>query len=194
MKTRQQLEREIRKLRLLVWQDELTKLLNRRGLLAMAEKWLKEVKAGRQEKNRRKNAFQTLSVIFIDLDHFKKFNDQFGHLAGDRRLKAVASFLTKQVRAADLVARFGGEEFVIFLRGANEEIAVKVAEKIKQKSPAKLSLGVAEWQNESKIMVLVEKADQALYAAKRRGRNQVVGASELGSTPKDWLRKLLLRH
>lgn len=179
MKKIKQLEREIKKLKVLVWQDELTKLLNRRGLLAMAGRWLKEVKAGRQEKNRRKNAFQTLSIIFIDLDHFKRFNDQFGHLAGDRRLKETAKYLTSQVRSEDLVTRFGGEEFLIVLLGASEEEAVKVAEKICQHSPASLSIGVAELKRENELNALIAKADQALYAAKKRGRNRVVKASQV---------------
>ncbi|MBI2588111.1 GGDEF domain-containing protein [Candidatus Berkelbacteria bacterium] len=174
-----QLEREIKKLRLLVWQDELTKLLNRRGLREIAGKWLKEIKAARQHPKRRKNAFQTLSVIFIDLDHFKRFNDQFGHLAGDRRLKKVARYLISRVRSEDLVARFGGEEFLIVLLGANEEEAGVVAEKIRQNSPASLSIGVAELKRENELDNLIAKADQALYAAKKRGRNQVFKASQV---------------
>jgi PleD family two-component response regulator len=103
-----------------------------------------------------------LAVLMVDLDHFKRVNDLYGHPTGDRLLVRVARFLEEAVRAEDVVARYGGEEFVVVLSGTREEDARWVAEKLCESAQE-----------------LLGAADEALYRAKRDGRDRVVTASEL---------------
>ena len=133
---------------------------------------------------------RTLALIMIDIDYFKQFNDKFGHPAGDRLLKNVAKRLSEQVRSIDTVARYGGEEFAILLPDTTLEGAIIVAERMrmsfvktevftesKTTGHIAISLGVATIpQHASTSVDLIEKADAALYQAKRQGRNQTVGA------------------
>ena len=134
----------------------------------------------------------TFAVLMLDLDHFKRVNDVFGHLAGDAVLKAVASAISGQVRDYDSVGRFGGEEFVVLLPGATERDVLVVAERIRQavlelavevltphgpRTVANLtaSIGVAVYPRAGHAVErLLHMADSALYQAKRAGRNQVV--------------------
>jgi diguanylate cyclase (GGDEF)-like protein len=127
------------------------------------------------------------SVLFIDLDHFKRVNDQHGHEAGDAVLKAVAAALSQRLRRSDLLGRVGGEEFVAFLPGTDEAGALQLAESLRHDIealqpasasglvvPITASIGVASRgaQAES-LAVLQQRADVAMYQAKAAGRNRV---------------------
>jgi diguanylate cyclase (GGDEF)-like protein len=130
-----------------------------------------------------------LSVLFIDLDHFKALNDRHGHDLGDRALAAVASSLKQNLRGQDLLARHGGEELVAALPGCELDVAARLAEQLRQRvgrlriegiSPAQadtatlsLSIGVARLRPGESLESLVRRADGAMYAAKRAGRNRV---------------------
>jgi diguanylate cyclase (GGDEF)-like protein len=132
----------------------------------------------------------TLGVLMVDLDHFKKVNDVYGHLAGDAVLKAVAATISGQIRGYDSVGRFGGEEFVVLLPGVSEREAVTAAERIRIAvttvevteesdliSGLSVSIGVALYPGAgTAIEKLISAADAALYRAKNGGRNQVVTA------------------
>ncbi len=160
--------------------DELTQLANRRQFQTILKR--------EQAQARRFNS--NFSLIMIDIDHFKQFNDCHGHLSGDLVLKKVADLLLQNTRGIDLVARFGGEEFVILLPKTNTEGAIAAAEKLRQciadepfpgaaqsqpEGRLTLSLGVAEFPTHSKdVYELVDLADRALYMAKEAGRNRVL--------------------
>jgi len=129
-----------------------------------------------------------LSCIMCDIDHFKEFNDTFGHQAGDYILYSIANILTKNIRRTDIIARYGGEEFVIILPNTDLEVAVTLAEKLRVaiettdlKYRGKLlkctaSFGVGSGFGEKMLHdTLVHQADEALYVAKGTGRNKVVG-------------------
>ncbi|HRF58351.1 MAG TPA: diguanylate cyclase [Fimbriimonadaceae bacterium] len=124
---------------------------------------------------------QDLSLILLDVDHFKSYNDNFGHPAGDVVLRDVAQTLVSNVRAEDLVARYGGEEFVVVLPITDRTSALVIAEKlraaIEQRAwphrPITISLGVATLTSDQSTADLVDAADNALYAAKQAGRNRV---------------------
>ncbi|MCK5145948.1 diguanylate cyclase [bacterium] len=129
----------------------------------------------------------SLSLLMIDIDFFKKYNDMWGHPVGDTLLSQYAKLLQKNLRDVDFPARYGGEEFAIILPGANVESAVIVAEKLralteqapfygKQKMPGRaitISLGIATFPDNTKDAdKLIDLADHALYYAKKHGRNQ----------------------
>ena len=133
-----------------------------------------------------------LALLLIDIDHFKRFNDEHGHLCGDACLVHVASLISQQInRKTDVVARFGGEEFVVLLPSCNTREAEKVAEKIRsaieatpcmygeEKLSVTASLGVASLvpNANTESHVLIETADKAMYSAKSAGRNLVVSAA-----------------
>ena len=127
------------------------------------------------------------SVVLIDIDFFKKFNDTYGHQAGDEVLRQVGQVLKKSVKSKDLVARYGGEEMVIILADTNTNAAVKIAQRICQNIGSRkfklgeglevnvtISLGVATYPVHGRTSTeLIEFADQGLYRAKESGRNQV---------------------
>jgi diguanylate cyclase (GGDEF)-like protein len=128
-----------------------------------------------------------LGILMIDIDHFKRLNDRHGHATGDAVLRAVAGAIVATVRAEDTPARYGGEEFVVVLRQAAHEQVVEVAERIRHAvaalrpdelgiiEPVTVSVGVAVADGSGATVAdLVKRADRALYAAKRRGRDQVV--------------------
>ena len=130
-----------------------------------------------------------LSLLMIDIDHFKDFNDNFGHRAGDGVLKAVARVLVSSTKGADTVARYGGEEFAIILPDTEVENAAKLADKLRQnvsnqhiinkktgKDFGKLtvSIGLTAYQLGENILEFVDRADKALYLAKQNGRNTCV--------------------
>lgn len=129
-----------------------------------------------------------LSLVMVDIDHFKRFNDRFGHLAGDEALVAITETLVNVSRASDIVARYGGEEFVLVLPETSCEQARLVAERARQcaeglelevsrDAPAfglTVSCGVASWHKGQSRESLIGEADAALYEAKRAGRNCVV--------------------
>jgi len=123
-------------------------------------------------------------LILVDIDYFKQVNDQYGHIIGDQIIQLVASQLKKSVRSSDLIIRYGGDEFIIFLEHVESGAALKVAEKIRaevQQAHLKLengnsisvsvSIGVAT--GTENWLELLEKADQALFRAKAAGRNSV---------------------
>jgi diguanylate cyclase (GGDEF)-like protein len=148
--------------------DPLTHLLNRRGFeRALAA---------------RRGAGERGALLMLDLDHFKQVNDAFGHDEGDRVLRSLADLLRGQVRRRDLAARFGGEEFVIYLAGLGREPALQVAERLRMgvedrirvAGRAKtLSIGVALWPPGTSFADILKRADAAVYAAKADGRNRV---------------------
>lgn len=160
--------------------DPLTGLYNRRYLTEML---------GR-EIRRAVRAEQPLGVLMLDLDHFKKFNDTYGHDAGDTVLREAASFLTKSIRVEDIVCRFGGEEFVVLLPTADLNAAHARAERIRSKlreltvlhqgqslGMVTVSAGVAALpMHGTSPKELLDAADAALYRAKREGRDRVVNA------------------
>ncbi|WP_422927921.1 GGDEF domain-containing response regulator [Singulisphaera sp. PoT] len=132
------------------------------------------------------------SVVITDVDNFKSFNDEFGHLAGDEVLKTVASLLRAFARRHDMVARFGGEEFVICLPGTDAHEASGIAERLRatferyawKHRKVTASFGVATLPpGLSNATVLLHQADQALYRSKRSGRNRVTHYQDLSSFP-----------
>jgi len=158
--------------------DGLTNVLNRAALEGRLE----------QEFTRSKARSSDISVIILDVDHFKRYNDTFGHPAGDDVLRAIAQTLQANVRTRDFVARYGGEEFIIVLPGADRDSAALVAEKLRlaiesypwPHQPVTASFGVAGLLPEMhEYMELVRAADQALYVSKRDGRNRVTLAWDM---------------
>lgn len=139
-----------------------------------------------EELLRAKRSGKPICVIMADLDHFKRLNDQLGHLQGDEALRRFSGWLRDGVRKTDLVGRFGGEEFMVLLLDCDLKKGCKVAEKVRKivESNSKaepftelggftVSMGVAQWDGKQSITNLIEGADQALYEAKQAGRNQV---------------------
>lgn len=136
-----------------------------------------------QELRRAERHDLPLSVILLDLDHFKRTNDSYGHQAGDEVLRQVAARIQETIRASDIVARYGGEEFGILLPHTGLPEALSVAERIRTRvaaAPVKFgkhalqataSLGVAEWRGQGDARALIGAADRALYRAKEEGRN-----------------------
>jgi two-component system cell cycle response regulator len=163
--------------------DPLTGLLNRRSLQA--------------EVSSRCEAKERFGVLFMDLDHFKSVNDRFGHEMGDRVLVAVASVLKTALRPGDVVGRYGGEEFVGVVAGAGPESARLVAERLRRAietmlppkgGPTKLTISIGTTvfdprQSDERSDELLHRADMALYAAKRTGRNRVVLVAPGQSVP-----------
>jgi diguanylate cyclase (GGDEF)-like protein len=124
-----------------------------------------------------------LSVALIDLDHFKRFNDEYGHQAGDRLLKAATAVWTTAVRTTDLLCRYGGEEFGVLLPNATADQAMEVLERVRAVTPLAqtFSAGVACWDTQEISEDLVARADRALYAAKAAGRDRVVSADAVAA-------------
>lgn len=135
-----------------------------------------------------------LCLMIIDIDHFKSFNDTYGHQTGDQVLRLVAMTLKSNIKGKDLAARYGGEEFVAILPSTDMEGAVIVAENIRRAIQAKellkrstneklgritASFGVAAYQAGDTPAMLIERADRCLYAAKHAGRNRVINESDL---------------
>lgn len=145
--------------------DPLTGVANRRAWTERLEhELLNSLRTGRP-----------LSLILIDIDHFKRFNDTFGHPEGDRVLQAATAAWDKRLRRTDLLARVGGEEFAVLLPGCDEESALLVAEQLRQATPCgqTCSLGTFTGTGEVSLTEFYGAADTALYCAKARGRNRV---------------------
>jgi len=168
---------ELRKFERHATTDALTGLSNRH---TMEEKFEREIKRCVKDD-------VPISLIMIDIDNFKVFNDQFGHVAGDRALSAVASILKHQFRPRDVLVRFGGDEFAILLPEVNEELAMTIADRVRKivsgdtgdgsdsliQIPIRISMGVAEHKRDATLSSLLRAADAALYRAKNAGRNVV---------------------
>lgn len=165
-------ERMAEENRHLATHDELSKLLNRRAICA----------AGERELELALRLNRKLSVAFIDIDLFKHFNDEFGHAAGDTVIAEVSAILQRACRAIDLVGRYGGEEFLIVLPGADTadaaDIGHRLVEAVRQyrylgHHPVTISVGLATLQSDIRSWaLLLEYADTALYEAKRQGRDR----------------------
>jgi diguanylate cyclase len=136
-----------------------------------------------------------LCLMLIDIDHFKRFNDTWGHQTGDQVLRLVAMTVKSNIKGKDLAARYGGEEFGAILPDTDLEGAIHVADNIRRAVQAKellkrstneklgrvtASFGVAMLSPDDSAASFIERADRCLYAAKRAGRNAVVGETELG--------------
>jgi diguanylate cyclase (GGDEF)-like protein len=152
--------------------DHLTQTLNRRGFEARLD--IAFATAKRYQR--------PLSLIFVDLDHFKKINDNYGHAVGDEVLRTAAQLLCEQVRDSDIVSRWGGEEFVILAPETPLAEAARLSERLREKlasfqhsdaGQVTASFGVAELASEQSEREFINHADQALYAAKAAGRNRV---------------------
>jgi diguanylate cyclase (GGDEF)-like protein len=130
-------------------------------------------------RGRRRREQRPLSLALIDLDHFKRFNDELGHGAGDHLLKSAAAAWSRQIRASDMLARVGGEEFVLVLPNADVEMAAAVVSKLRSATPLgqTFSAGVAEWDIDALPEELINAADAAMYEAKRAGRDRVERAA-----------------
>jgi two-component system, cell cycle response regulator len=131
-----------------------------------------------------------LSLVMLDIDHFKQLNDVHGHVVGDRVLRRVAEILDREARGSDMVARYGGEEFVMIISGLGEADAVAAAERLRtaieldaNEPRVTASFGVATYPDDSMDgSSLLESADTALYSSKREGRNRVTAASTVRVT------------
>jgi diguanylate cyclase (GGDEF)-like protein len=169
----EKLRRQNEELERLSTSDALTGLYNRRYLTQrLSEELVRSY--------RHKGAF---SVLMADVDEFKKYNDTFGHPAGDEVLKKVATILLNSTRSMDCTARYGGEEFAVLLTGTAADVASEIAERIRARVethpfPGRkitLSIGIAEFPTDGQTAdEVISSADEALYSAKREGRNRVL--------------------
>jgi diguanylate cyclase (GGDEF)-like protein len=160
--------------------DGLTSLYNRRWIDDSLPRFI----------NRYSRSGQSLVVVIMDVDHFKKFNDTYGHPAGDRVLISVASTLKQSLRPTDYVARYGGEEFLVILPDTDHEGAVTAAERLRSAvsetvvttidgaplPKVTISLGAAVYTSGHTMATLIASADAALYQSKHNGRNRVTFA------------------
>ena len=158
--------------------DQLTQLPNRRYF----DEYCRLLTSRRRSTDR-------VAIVTVDVDHFKLFNDRYGHQVGDVVLSSIANAIQASVREEDVPVRFGGEEFLVLLRNPSEGIALEIGERIRENvremdlveagvtERVTVSVGVASGQNAGEtIQEIVERADRALYAAKRTGRDRVVEA------------------
>jgi diguanylate cyclase (GGDEF)-like protein len=131
----------------------------------------------REEIARARRDDTPLACVIIDLDDFKAVNDSRGHHAGDELLRHVARLLSREVRPYDVVARYGGDEFVLLLPGSDEDAATHAAERVRDALGTGCSIGVAAWNAELEAGGLLDQADRALLLAKRTGKNRVAVAN-----------------
>ncbi|MFP5347877.1 MAG: diguanylate cyclase [Actinomycetes bacterium] len=164
-------ELEAERMRTIAYLDPLTGLPNRRAL--------NELLDTEADYSRR----TPLSLIAVDLDHFKEVNDAFGHPVGDRLLRTVADYLQRGLRGGDMVGRWGGEEFLVVCPGSTLQEATELAERLRRALEHEMvtdghritgSFGVAEYVPGMSVDSLVARVDRAMYEAKERGRNRVV--------------------
>ncbi len=167
-----ELERYVKKIEQLSITDSLTKIYNRSKFESSLDY---EIERARRYGN-------PLSLIIFDIDHFKSINDTYGHLIGDSVLMEIANLVKNNIRSTDIFARWGGEEFVILAPNINKEQARILAEKIrrlianhrfKYVDHVTVSLGVTEFLPTDNKESFIKRADEALYLAKRKGRNRV---------------------
>lgn len=159
--------------------DPLTQLANRKFFDTTLEQAIEDARTNNEP----------LSLLMTDIDHFKNFNDSFGHLTGDQVLRLVAMSVKQNVKGQDTAARYGGEEFAIVLPNTVLRSAITVADHIRRAVMTKelmkrstgehlgrvtISVGVATWRKNDTPQMLIERSDACLYAAKRHGRNRVM--------------------
>jgi diguanylate cyclase (GGDEF)-like protein len=173
-----------REIRMLAMTDSLTRTLNRRAFLEQADKYIAAALRHRLP----------LSLLMIDIDHFKRINDSFGHPAGDRVLVEVTKLLTSLLRKEDILARYGGEEFCVLLPNTDEDGALALAEKLRRAVenmhvasegaalPITISVGLTHCDTlcstcHKDFASMLQDADRALYLAKQKGRNRIVPLS-----------------
>lgn len=165
--------------------DPLTGLKTRAFFEEELAVYLEVITQNEQGKRKEWFGFRNTSIIFFDIDYFKNVNDTYGHSVGDTVLRKVAKTIGASLRTGDTLARWGGEEMVASLLGANEKDAVAKAEEIRIKVEAltfpekpslhlTISSGVASSEKGVSVTELVKRADQAVYKAKESGRNKVV--------------------
>lgn len=159
----------------MAYTDPLTKTNNR---TAFNDQVMREIK-------RAERSEQHLSLIFVDIDHFKSINDDYGHACGDMALASTAAWIKDSVRGSDVVFRYGGEEFVILLTDTNLDAAALIAERIRADIESHTlaygmdilnitaSLGVSSLRGNDSLEGFIKRADEAMYRAKANGRNQV---------------------
>jgi diguanylate cyclase len=169
-----ELEGELKRLSSEVSTDQLTQIANRRGLLQAFE----------AERARVERSSAPLAVGLLDIDNFKRLNDQLGHAAGDEALRSLAAAISKALRPSDLVARFGGEEFVVLLPGTGVEEGQQILTRLQRALSGSLfmhdnkpvfvtfSAGVTDYRSGEALEAALERADQGLYEAKRTGKNR----------------------
>lgn len=156
--------------------DSLTGLLNHTNILQRLD--IELARAQRQG--------ETLSFIMADIDHFKKINDNYGHPTGDKIIKALASLLYTSLRKTDVVGRYGGEEFALILPNTNKEKSLEICNYLREKFShirhkfnhtefsVTFSAGISNFPHKQNAKSLISSADQALYTAKQKGRNQII--------------------
>lgn len=174
-KRTKELEIQTKKANELARIDPMTDIANRRAFFEKGEKFIYE--SIRYEK--------PFSLIILDIDHFKKVNDKYGHEAGDRVIISLTKEISKNIRITDFFARIGGEEFIILLSHSTSLLALEKAEKLLEKIrnleivyedfvlKVTVSMGICEFSHEENIYLLLSKADKALYYVKENGRNGV---------------------
>ncbi|MBI3274333.1 MAG: GGDEF domain-containing protein [Candidatus Colwellbacteria bacterium] len=181
---------QIRELQKLATKDPLTGLYNRRGFEEEAARIIKDIVYTRENPEARRHFnVDSISILFFDIDNFKKLNDIYGHKVGDQTLQRVAQIIIGKVRTVDFVGRWGGEEMVAALVGTDETEAFKKAEQIrtaiKSRVKAKddsvtVSIGAASFGDSTTLGEIIKRADKAMYVAKHnRGKDNTVKFSEL---------------
>jgi diguanylate cyclase (GGDEF)-like protein/PAS domain S-box-containing protein len=177
-KSRDEIRLQNDELQVLARRDPLTGVANRRAFMARLETQLAAARRSGRE----------LCCLMVDIDHFKKTNDEYGHTMGDEVIQRVAQALAAEMGASEEVCRYGGEEFCVALAEGGLEQAMRVAERVHKKVqlpgfarvPVAVSIGVTStrWGAET-LLQLIEQADEALYASKQRGRNRVTRFDEV---------------
>ncbi len=185
-----ELEEKVHDLEKDLSQDKLTSLKNRAFFEDKSKAYLDSASKIKEYSRRDWMGFHDICFMFFDIDYFKSINDTYGHNVGDTVLATVSKVLKKDLRVGDIVARWGGEEFVAVLLGANEEQAKLKAEQIRKEVESlvfdehkdlkvTISIGISEFNGDFSFEELIEHADKALYVAKDTGRNKVVTFSEI---------------
>ena len=141
-----------------------------------------------EEFQRARRYNRPFSIVMADLDNFKDINDTYGHVEGDHTLKAVAALLKAQIRKVDIIARYGGDEFVMFFPEKEKQAARQLSERLKEQfsretfvngSAVSISFGIASYPEDgSNVEDLIDKADQAMYHAKQKGKNRIESFSD----------------
>jgi diguanylate cyclase len=172
----EKLNQEIESARVEALTDPLTGVLNRRGFEIKAQPYFSQPASSQQE----------FCLLMVDIDHFKKINDKYGHLFGDKVICAIANTLKSKVKGQDAIARMGGEEFAILLPETNMAGAFAVAEHIRQAvengkirnnsndpiGGISISIGITSRAKGGNLLELLDQADKALYISKNGGRNR----------------------